>query len=89
MTRFVWPVSRNGLIQDHLFPDVIDALRPGLDRAAALDGEIVCFDEGGHTSFQALQQRFHLTTRRRSAAGSRRIPASFYVFDILYLDVTT
>src|SRR3954451_18848 len=54
-------LSRNDKPQEGMFPDVAEALREALGRPAVLDGEVVCFDEEGRTSFRALQQRFHLT----------------------------
>jgi bifunctional non-homologous end joining protein LigD len=54
-------VSRNDKPQEAAFPDVTEALRAALARPAVADGEIVCFDAEGRTSFRALQQRFHLT----------------------------
>src|SRR3954469_25875910 len=53
-------ISRNGKAQNFQFPEVADGLRDAIDRPAVLDGEIVCFDDRGRSSFRALQQRFHL-----------------------------
>jgi bifunctional non-homologous end joining protein LigD len=52
---------------------------------AMLDGEIVALDEGV-PSFQRLQQRMHLRDERRIEQIARRIPVTFIVFDLLYLD---
>ena len=53
---------------------------------AVLDGEIVAFDDDGRPSFQHLQGRMHLasesTVRRRMA----EIPATYVIFDLLYLE---
>src|SRR5262245_33849578 len=49
-------ISRNGKVQNFQFPEVAAALRDAVDLPAVLDGEIVCFDESGKTSFRALQQ---------------------------------
>src|SRR5438105_15470865 len=54
-------ISRNGKSQDFQFPDIVESLRKTLTKPALLDGEIVCLDENGQSSFRALQQRFHLT----------------------------
>src|SRR5207302_9073862 len=51
-----------------------------------VDGEIVCFDERGQSSFRSLQQRFHLTDAREVEARMKRHPAYLYLFDLLYLD---
>jgi bifunctional non-homologous end joining protein LigD len=79
-------LSRNDKPQEGMFPDVADALRAALDRPAVLDGEVVCFDEGGKTSFRALQQRFHLTDPAEIRARAEKYPASVFLFDLLWLD---
>jgi bifunctional non-homologous end joining protein LigD len=53
-------------------------------RRAILDGEIVSLDERGVSSFERLQQRMHV--RAPSAALVSQIPATYYVFDLLYCD---
>src|SRR5262249_33694345 len=78
-------LSRNNQPQNVQFPEVVEALRASLDRPAVVDGEIVCFDEEGRTSFRVLQQRFHLKDRDEVRARARRFPASVYLFDLLYL----
>jgi len=78
--------SRNDKSQDFQFPDVVEALRKGLSRPALLDGEIVCLDERGQSSFRALQQRFHLTDAGVVAERVKQYPAYLHVFDLLYYD---
>src|SRR5437764_8382616 len=63
--RTVRLISRNNKPQEAMFPDVAAGLRKSLRRSAVLDGEIVCFDDTGRTSFRSLQQRFHLTNAAR------------------------
>src|SRR4051812_34721864 len=53
-------LSRNGKPQEARFPEIAEGLREALARPAILDGEVVCLDENGKTSFRSLQQRFHL-----------------------------
>src|SRR5436305_3483575 len=53
-------LSRNDQPQNFQFPDVAEALRAALPRPTVVDGEVVCFDASGRTSFRELQQRFHL-----------------------------
>src|SRR5437899_12947753 len=50
-------LSRNQASQNFQFPDVVATLRDSLTRPAVVDGEVVCFDERGHSSFRSLQQR--------------------------------
>lgn len=84
-------VSRNGKPQESMFPDVAAPLRKDLKQPAVVDGEIVCFDDRGRTSFRALQQRFHLKDAAEIDARGRQYPASICLFDLLWLagrDVT-
>src|SRR5262245_62123201 len=79
-------ISRNDKPQEGMFPDVAAALQKALARPAVLDGEIVCFDDRGRTSFRALQQRFHLTDPAEIRQRAARYPASIFLFDLLWLD---
>lgn len=49
-----------------------------------LDGEIVAL-QGGVPSFQALAERFHVTSARRASALAAHNPATLMVFDLLRL----
>src|SRR5262249_7295227 len=49
-----------------------------------LDGEIVALDERGHSDFGLLQQRMHV--RAPSAALVSKVPAVYFIFDLLYCD---
>jgi bifunctional non-homologous end joining protein LigD len=53
-------------------------------RRAILDGEIVSLDERGVSSYERLQQRMHV--RSPSPALVSQVPATYYVFDLLYCD---
>ncbi len=79
-------LSRNDQPQNFQFPDVAEALRQAMPRPMIVDGEVVCFDESGRTSFRALQQRFHLKNADEVRARAEQHPASIHLFDILYLD---
>jgi bifunctional non-homologous end joining protein LigD len=79
-------LSRNQASQNLQFPDVVAALRDGLDRPAVVDGEVVCFDPRGHSSFRSLQQRFHLKDAREVEARMKQYPAYLYLFDVLHVD---
>jgi hypothetical protein len=78
-------LSRNNKPQEAVFPDVSAALRTALKRPSVVDGEVVCFDAQGRTSFRALQQRFHLLDPAEVRARAQRYPASIYLFDMLWL----
>lgn len=53
-------------------------------RTAILDGEIATLDEHGHSNFGLLQERMHV--RAPSEALIARVPAVYFLFDILYCD---
>src|SRR6266404_9031774 len=79
-------LSRNQAAQNFQFPDIVEALQASLTRPAIVDGEIVCFDEHGQSSFRSLQQRFHLKNAREVEARRKQHPAYIYLFDLLYVD---
>lgn len=84
--REVTLLSRNGKLQNLLFPDVVDALRASLKGPAVVDGEVVCFDEDGRSSFRALQQRFHVKDAGEVRRRMERHPAFVFLFDLLSID---
>jgi bifunctional non-homologous end joining protein LigD len=49
-----------------------------------LDGEIVALDDRGVPSFQRLQERMHVTMPGNDLV--QRVPAAYFVFDVLHLD---
>ena len=79
-------LSRNGKSQNKQFPDIIKALQTRLTGPCIFDGEIVCLDAQGRTSFRSLQQRFHLQDAREIEFRMKRFPAYIYLFDLLYLE---
>jgi bifunctional non-homologous end joining protein LigD len=79
-------LSRNRHSQNFQFPDVEEALRTALPRPAVVDGEVVCLDQRGESSFRSLQQRFHLQDAAEVRARMKQHPAYVYLFDLLYVD---
>ena len=77
-------ISRNGKPQDFQFPEVVAALEESVTAPALLDGEIVCLDERGRSSFRLLQQRFHLLDADEVRQRMRQYPAFLYVFDVMH-----
>jgi bifunctional non-homologous end joining protein LigD len=53
---------------------------------AVLDGEIVAFDDEGRPSFERLQGRMHVRGEGAVRRLAERIPVTFVVFDLLWLD---
>jgi bifunctional non-homologous end joining protein LigD len=64
----------------HMIHELVDQVN------AVIDGEIVAFDADGRNSFEALQQRMNLANPREIERIRRRIPVTFVVFDLLWLD---
>lgn len=67
-------ISRNDKEQNLQFPDLVEAMRKSLLRPTVLDGEIVCLDEQGNSSFRKLQQRFHVLDPPRDRAAGTGVP---------------
>lgn len=81
-------LSRNGKAQAFQFPDIVAGLKEACraaDSRFVVDGEIVCLNERGVSSFKALQQRFHLQNKTVIERRARAYPAYLYVFDLLEL----
>jgi bifunctional non-homologous end joining protein LigD len=79
-------LSRQHKAQNTQFPDLIAALGPCLPYRVILDGEVVCLDAQGRSSFRLLQQRLHLQDPTAIKERMRQYPAYLYLFDLLYLD---
>lgn len=77
-------ISRNDKSQNLQFPDVVEGVLGALSKPAMTDGEIVCLDERGRSSFRKLQQRFHLLDGEEIRRRATEFPAYLYVFDILH-----
>jgi bifunctional non-homologous end joining protein LigD len=68
------------------YPEVRELARSLGSRRVVLDGEIVAFDEEGRPSFERLQARMHLASDSAVRRRMRDIPATYVIFDLLYLD---
>jgi bifunctional non-homologous end joining protein LigD len=90
--------SRNGKFITHRYPELVRALNSSstssssklsikCKESAILDGEIVVLDtKTGIPSFQNHQRRMNVDHIRDIKNLSEKIPATYYLFDILYLD---
>ena len=90
--------SRNGRFITHRYPELVMTLKSEqitsssqsaikCKESAILDGEIVVLDKKtGIPSFQNHQRRMNIDSTREIKIFSRQLPATYYFFDILYLD---
>ena len=79
-------LTRNAKPLGPAFPELSDiGLHLG-STSAILDGEIVALDDQGRPNFSALSHRLHLTSKAAVDKAARVTPASFFAFDLLYLD---
>ena len=78
--------GRNGTDFTSRYPEVRDLGRSLGSRRIVLDGEVVAFDEDGRPSFERLQSRMHLASDSAVRRRMRDIPATYVIFDLLYLD---
>jgi ATP-dependent DNA ligase len=77
----VYIQSRDARPLDRYFPDLHEALLPGLPASSVLDGEIVIATKAG-LDFDALQLRLHPAASRVEKLA-HEAPSSFVAFDIL------
>ena len=78
--------SRNGNDITATYPEVGRSFARVIDwdKLALLDGEIVVLDKNGHPDFQGHQRRMHVQNTREIEKLANEIPATYYLFDILY-----
>jgi bifunctional non-homologous end joining protein LigD len=78
-------LSRNGLDNTWVYPE-LQALGEALgDRPAVLDGEICVLDQNDRPSFELLQQRMK-ADRATALRRAKTLPVQYFLFDVLYLD---
>ncbi|QFU85521.1 DNA ligase D [Amycolatopsis sp. YIM 10] len=73
--------SRNQKLMNGAYPEIVEALAEQGGPDFVADGEVVAFDDQGHTSFARLQHRMHLRDPKASMATG--IEVFLYVFDLL------
>src|SRR5918994_1599194 len=80
--------SRNGKTITHRYPELLNPLQSNIKckECVILDGEIVVLDKEGFPDFQHHQKRMNVDYSREIEFLSKQFPATYYVFDILYLD---
>src|SRR5919199_2438021 len=80
--------SRSDKTITHRYPELIEPLKLAIKcrESTILDGEIVVLDKDGMPSFQNHQRRMNVDYKADIEKLSQEIPATYYIFDILYLD---
>ncbi len=79
-------LTRNDKTLMTAFPELRDVGLHLGSRSAILDGEIVALDKDAHPSFSTLAKRLHVTSKAAVEKLARSTPASFFAFDLLYLE---
>lgn len=82
----VHALTRNDQSLSSTFPELRDI---GLflgSRSAVLDGEIVALDKDNRPNFAMLSRRLHVSSKAAIEKLTRSTPASFFAFDLLYLE---
>jgi bifunctional non-homologous end joining protein LigD len=78
--------GRNGADFTARYPELRELGRELGARRLILDGEVVAFDDEGRPSFERLQTRMHLASDSAVRRRMRDTPATYVIFDLLYLD---
>ena len=84
-------VSRNGKTITHRYPEIIEAVKSSsaiinCKESIILDGEIVILNREGQPDFQSHQRRMNVDSIKDIQKLSHKMPATYYLFDILYID---
>lgn len=75
--------SRNQKLLNSKYPELVEAFQNQKAASFIVDGEIAALEDG-ISSFAKLQQRMQV--QQPSADLRKRVPVSFYAFDLLFLD---
>ena len=80
--------SRNGIDITHKYPEITESLKwiTNCNESAILDGEIVVLNKEGYPDFGSHKERMSVNSEREVNMLSKSLPATYYLFDILYLD---
>ncbi len=79
-------ITRNGLNLSDRFPEICQVLAHLPAEEFILDGELVVNNHLGRPSFALMQQRARSTSAHLVSAAAIELPASYYAFDLLYLE---
>ena len=80
--------SRNGIDITHRYPEIIESLKQVIkcSESVIVDGEIVVLNKEGYPEFGSHKERMSVNSDREISRLSKTIPATYYLFDILYYD---
>jgi bifunctional non-homologous end joining protein LigD len=80
--------SRSGKNITHRYPEITKAVGTVIknNESVVLDGEIVILNKEGIPNFQMHQKRMNVESQRDIEFLSNKLPATYFVFDILYID---
>lgn len=82
-------LTRNDKSLLSTFPELRDVGLHLGSRSAILDGEIVALDKNNRPSFATLSKRLHVESKTAIEKLRHSTPASFFAFDLLYLEGRT
>ncbi len=82
----MYMLSRNGNRCDRQYPELLVLPHHVRAGTAIVDGEIAVLDDQGRPRFSLIQPRIMQTDPNSVAHLSRSSPATFFAFDIVYLD---
>ena len=80
--------SRNGIDITRRYPEIVESLKQVIkfNESAIVDGEIVVLNKEGYPEFGSHKERMSINSDREISRLSKTIPATYYLFDILYYD---
>lgn len=79
-------LSRNLLDITHQYPELQQLIQALEGHSVVLDGEIVAFTPDGKPSFELLQSRMGLISRKTIEHRSFHLPVTYIIFDLLAFD---
>lgn len=79
-------ISRNGIVLNDKYPDLVENLTHSVSHDMVLDGELVSLDENGRSCFQCLQDYGNHAVLNTEDRKREKYSIFYYVFDILYLN---
>jgi bifunctional non-homologous end joining protein LigD len=80
--------SRNGIDITHRYPEILESLKQVIkcSESIIVDGEIVVLNKEGYPEFGSHKERMSINSDREISRLSKTIPATYFLFDILYCD---